>query len=173
MEHLANVNRPDHRTRVGLTDQPSGNPQDIACLTAEITIGGVKAYALFDSGSNTDSLTPEFAKSTLCKIFALKEQITLQLGCTGSKSRINFGSQVPIDFGGLKGYLYFDIVNLDRYDCVLGTPFMIKHGIVLDFGKREVRFPNGHVIPGLSALDNLSLVKEREAHASRPITSRK
>ncbi|KAJ7488628.1 hypothetical protein B0H11DRAFT_2230160 [Mycena galericulata] len=62
VEHLANVNRPDSKPLVGITDQPSRNLKDIACLTAELEIGGVKAYALFDTGSNTDSLTPDFAR---------------------------------------------------------------------------------------------------------------
>ncbi|KAJ7459189.1 hypothetical protein B0H11DRAFT_1628940, partial [Mycena galericulata] len=137
--HLATVNRPDARPQVGLTDQPTRNRKDIACLTAELEIGGVKAYVLFDSGSNTDSITPEFSKVADCTIFRLLAQITLQLGCKGSKSRINFGARSSVNFGGIKGFAYFDVVNLDLYDCVIGTPFMIKHGLILDFGKREIR----------------------------------
>jgi hypothetical protein len=34
---------------------------------------------------------------------------------------------------------YFDIVNIDRYDVTLGTVFMRKHGIVLDFKRNQVR----------------------------------
>ncbi|KAJ7217497.1 hypothetical protein B0H12DRAFT_1032092, partial [Mycena haematopus] len=150
VEHVARVRRPDSIPSVGLVDQPSRRLKDIACLTAEVDIGGCKAYILFDSGSNTDSLTPEFAKATKCKVFKLEEQVTLQLGCVGSRSRINYGSRAPVSFGGIKGYSYFDIVNLDRYDGVIGTPFMIKHGVILDFGKREIQFPSGQVIPSLT-----------------------
>ncbi|KAJ7245191.1 hypothetical protein B0H12DRAFT_1000457, partial [Mycena haematopus] len=88
-------------------------------------------------------------------VFKLDEQATLQLGCVGSKSRINYGSRAPVSFGGIRGYSYFDIVNLDRYDGVIGTPFMIKHGVILDFGKREIRFPNGHTISSLSEAINI------------------
>ncbi|KAJ7042842.1 hypothetical protein C8F04DRAFT_885346, partial [Mycena alexandri] len=118
-------------------------------LTAEVEIGGCKAYVLFDSGSNTDSITPEFAKGTDCAVFKLEEQITLQLGCVGSKSRINYGARAPVAFGGIRGHAYFDIVNVDRYDGIIGAPFMIKHRAVLDFGKREIRFPNGQTIAAL------------------------
>ncbi|KAJ7099887.1 hypothetical protein B0H15DRAFT_944277 [Mycena belliarum] len=163
VEHIANVNRPDAVPRIGITDPPSRNIRDIACLTAELNIGGSKAYMLFDSGSNTDSLTPEFARASQCKTFKLDEQVTLQLGCVGSRSRINFGARAPIDFGGIKGHSYFDLVNLDRYDGIIGTPFMIKHKLVLDFGTREIRFPNGQVIAALSIMDDLSLVRARLA----------
>ncbi|KAJ7447862.1 hypothetical protein B0H11DRAFT_1630171, partial [Mycena galericulata] len=124
-------------------------------------IGGVKAYVLFNSGSNTDSITPEFAKAAGCTIFTLAEQITLQLGCVGSKSRISYGTRAPVNFAGIKGFVYFDIVNLDRYDCIIGTPFMIRHGLLLDFGKRQIQFPGGNVLPALSVVDDLSLVKKR------------
>ncbi|KAJ7022618.1 hypothetical protein C8F04DRAFT_1194343 [Mycena alexandri] len=86
IEHLASVNRPDGDPQVGITDQPKRDINAIACLTAELNIGGVKAYMLFDTGSNTDSLTPEFARSSNCTIFRLAEQVTLQLGCVGSRA---------------------------------------------------------------------------------------
>ena len=28
---------------------------------------------------------------------------------------------------------YFDIVNIDYYDAILGTEFLIKHEVVIDF----------------------------------------
>lgn len=173
IEHMANIKRPDSILSVGLVDQPSRKIRDIACLTAEISIGGSTAYILFDSGSNTDSLTPEFAKATNCKVFKLADQVTLQLGCVGSRSRINYGARAPVDFSGMKGHAYFDIVNLDRYDGIIGTPFMIKHRIVLDFGSREIRFPNGQVLAALALPREISLVKSRltPAEEGRPASN--
>ncbi|KAK6984030.1 hypothetical protein R3P38DRAFT_3232840 [Favolaschia claudopus] len=142
IEHVARIRRIDSQPSVSINEQPSRKPKDIACLTAELMIGSSKAYVLFDSGSNTDSLTPEYARAAGCRAFKLSEQVTLQLGCVGSRARINFGTRAEVDFGGIRGHAYFDIVNLDRYDAVIGTPFMAKHGLCLDFGKREIRFPN-------------------------------
>ncbi|KAF8187927.1 hypothetical protein K438DRAFT_1473186, partial [Mycena galopus ATCC 62051] len=102
-------------------------------LTALISIGGNQAYALFDSGSNTDSMTPEYAHVIGGVRIPLTEQVTLQLGCVGSRSKISFGTRVPVEFGGVRGHVYFNQVNLDRYDVVIGTPFMNKHGLILDF----------------------------------------
>ena len=28
---------------------------------------------------------------------------------------------------------YFDIINIDYYDAILGTPFLRKHKVVIDF----------------------------------------
>ncbi|KAJ6493579.1 hypothetical protein C8R47DRAFT_1269421 [Mycena vitilis] len=166
VEHIASVTRPDSIPRVGISTQPSRQIEMIACLTAELDIGGCKAYMLFDSGSNTDSLTPEFARSSSSKIFKLDEQVVLQLGCVGSKSKICFGARAPVNFGGVTGHAYFDIVNVDRYDGIIGTPFMIRHGLILDFNKRQILFPNGKTIPGLTVMEDLSLVKNRAATVS-------
>ncbi|KAJ7664154.1 hypothetical protein B0H17DRAFT_896146, partial [Mycena rosella] len=107
-------------------------------ISALLNINGVEAYALVDSGSTTNSITPEFAKATHAPRIKLDEQVTLQLGCVGNRSRINYGTRVPVDFGGIRGHVYFDQVNLDRYDCIIGTPFLNRHGVNLDFGKREI-----------------------------------
>ncbi|KAJ7657514.1 hypothetical protein B0H17DRAFT_955631 [Mycena rosella] len=133
----------------------------MACLAAMVKIGGAEAYVLFDSGSNTDSITPEYAKASGLINIRLAEQVTLQLGCINSKSKILFGTCAPIDFGGIKGHLYLDQVNLDRYDGIIGTPFMNRHGVVLDFGAREVRFPGGQIIKAMSSLEEASVLQDR------------
>ncbi|KAJ7699391.1 hypothetical protein B0H17DRAFT_887029, partial [Mycena rosella] len=109
-------------------------------LSALIQIGTTRAYALFDSSSNMDSMTPEFAKAIGGIPIPLTEQVTLQLGCVGSRFKINYGTRVPADFGGVHSHVYFDQVNLDRYDVVIGTPFINRHGAILDFGAREICF---------------------------------
>jgi len=34
---------------------------------------------------------------------------------------------------------YFNVINIDRYDVILGMVFMTQHGIMLDFEKDQVR----------------------------------
>ncbi|KAJ7451194.1 hypothetical protein B0H11DRAFT_2289037 [Mycena galericulata] len=169
VEHLATVRRTEPAKLVGLLDQPKRVRSNMACLSALLQIGTSQAYVLFDSGSNTDSLTPEYAHATDLPRIRLAEQITLQLGCKGSRSKISYGTRAAIDFGGVKGHLYFDQVNLDRYDGVIGTPFMNRHGLVLDFGRREICFPNGKVIRALSAPEEASVLTQRHEHLRSPI----
>ncbi|KAJ7126512.1 hypothetical protein C8R43DRAFT_897698 [Mycena crocata] len=167
VEHSSNIRRPEidvhegHRT-VGLLDQPSRTRKELVCLTAVHEVNGQMAYLLYDSGSTTNSLTPEFAHATRAPRIKLTEQVTLQLGCVGSRSRINYGTRVPINFGGIKGYTYFDQVNLDRYDGIIGTPFLNRHKVVLDFGNRTINYPNGKVIKALTVLEEASLLSGRE-----------
>ncbi|KAJ6479868.1 hypothetical protein DFH09DRAFT_1341621 [Mycena vulgaris] len=167
VEHLSNVNRRE----IHELDQPSRLRKDITCLSAQLDIAGTPAYMLFDSGSNIDSITPEFARATHCKNIKLSEQVTLQLGCVGSRSKINYGTRPSVNFGGIRGHVYFDQANLDRYDGIIGTPFMNKHGLVLDFAAREIRFPNGRVVKALSTLEEASLLATRNAEASHRATA--
>ena len=119
--------------------QPDRDPNKQAVLSAMVEVAGGLAYTMFDSGSTTNGLTPEYSHIMRTPKVVLDEQVVLQLGCSGSRSKINFGTRTPVSLGPLNNQdTYFDIVNLDRYDCVLGTPFMNEHGIVLDFKRREI-----------------------------------
>ncbi|KAJ7650512.1 hypothetical protein FB45DRAFT_732558 [Roridomyces roridus] len=147
-------------------DQPTRLSNAIASLSAQVVVGGLTAYALFDSGSNTDASTPEFTNAISGVQIQLAEPIKLQLGCKGSQSTINYGTRVELGFGGITGYHYFDQVNLDRYDIVIGTPFMNKHGLILDFAKREIRFPSGWTIQAMSSLEEACGFAEQRAKQS-------
>ena len=42
---------------------------------------------------------------------------------------------------------YFDITNIEHYDTILGTPFLRKMGIVLDFRSPGMAWIGNKVIP--------------------------
>ena len=99
-------------------------------------------------------LSPEFATVAKVTAIELREQMTLQLAVTGSRSKINYGAWVPIEFGPIRANTYFDIANIDGYDAIVGTPFLWEHGVspiydddgwVMKDGKR-IHFP-AHPIP--------------------------
>ncbi|KDQ61891.1 hypothetical protein JAAARDRAFT_92292, partial [Jaapia argillacea MUCL 33604] len=98
-----------------------------------VDIGGVSAFALLDSGSTTDSLSPSFVTLAGIPVSKLETPVPLQLGCVGSRSMIQFSATADITFGHNTIRHYFDIVNIDRYDAVLGTAFMRRMGVSLDF----------------------------------------
>ncbi|KAF9025732.1 hypothetical protein BDZ89DRAFT_896860, partial [Hymenopellis radicata] len=118
-----------------------------------IEVNGVLAFTLFDSGSTSDSFSPDFARIAKLKIFELTKPIPLQLGTKGSRSKITHGTYTPFLYGNervsISGTDYFDITNVDRYDLVVGTVFMRKHGIALDFEHDTVRI-RGTPAPTLS-----------------------
>ncbi|KAJ7620541.1 hypothetical protein DFH06DRAFT_1341670 [Mycena polygramma] len=176
LEHKAGIRPPanSHRAEprsVGLMDQPIRSRKELACLTAIHKINGQLAYVLYDSGSTTNSITPEFANATRAPRITLTEQVTLQLGCVGSRSKINYGTRVPVEIGGIKGHVYFDQVHIDRYDGIIGTPLLNRHNIILDFQRRVIRFPNGQEVQALTVLEEAALIAERGAeHRPRSYT---
>jgi hypothetical protein len=118
-------------------------------MTAIVNIGGVEAFTLFDSGCTIEALSPSFVRIANIKAHQLADQHSLQLGTVGSKAKFNFGTSVNTSYGDINEKVYFDIINVDRYDAILGTQFMRKHGIQLDFNKDAI-FIKGKVAPYLS-----------------------
>jgi hypothetical protein len=84
------------------------------CLAAYVTINGIQAYTLFDSGSTTDAVTPDFTRVAKLPTYTLDDPVTLQLGCIGSRSKINFGSIVKTEFASVTADTYVDIANRDE-----------------------------------------------------------
>ncbi|KIM85631.1 hypothetical protein PILCRDRAFT_5303 [Piloderma croceum F 1598] len=72
------------------------NDEDL-CLAAYVTMNGVKVYTLFDSGSTTDAVSPDFTRVVNVPIYKLEKPLTLQLGCASSRSKINFGTESHIE----------------------------------------------------------------------------
>ena len=49
------------------------------------------------------------------------------MAVTGSKSNVNYGTNTTINVNGNESKEYFDVVNIDYYDAILGTPFLKKY----------------------------------------------
>ena len=60
---------------------------------------------------------------------------------------INYGTHTTIKIGCKVVEEYFDIVNVEHYDVILGTPFLRKMGIVLDFRSPGMAQIGNKVIP--------------------------
>ncbi|KAL7284386.1 hypothetical protein ACG7TL_001676 [Trametes sanguinea] len=121
-----------------LAAQPKRDELSQRTFSAEISVNGVMALALFDSGCTTDSITPELAYVCKADRIDLKEPVGLQLGTKGSRTRINYGARAMLQVGKLKQSQYFDVVDIDKYDLILETTFCRKHNVVLDFAKDQV-----------------------------------
>jgi hypothetical protein len=122
-----------------ILERPIHSKKETQTFVIMVKVNGQKAVALLDSGCTTDAVMPELTRITGLKIYELKEQVPLQLGTRGSQSKINYGMKACIKYGPIKVNQYFDIVNIDRYDVILGTVFMRKHGIILNFKRNQVR----------------------------------
>jgi hypothetical protein len=142
------------------------------CLASYITINGVKAYTLFDSGSTPDLMSPDFARVTKVKTFRLDSPVPIQLGCVGSRSTITRGCRVMVDLGGmLVEDQYFDIANIDRYDVIVGTAFMYDRRIVLDVHQRTIQVGDGKgtTLQAMSPGEETEAVRLRAAKKGPPV----
>ena len=74
---------------------PVGAKEARQCLAAYITINGVKAYTLCDSGSTPDLMSPDFTWVTKVSTFQLDNPVPIQLGCIGSQSTIVLDAVSP------------------------------------------------------------------------------
>ena len=112
-------------------EQPIQPHSDNCTLLGYWEISDMKAHCLLDSGSEGVLLSPEFMRATGIQKFALEQPIALQLAWISSRSMINYGTHVTIKIGHKVVEEYFDIVNIENYDAILGTPVLRKMGIVM------------------------------------------
>ncbi|KIK63519.1 hypothetical protein GYMLUDRAFT_57694 [Collybiopsis luxurians FD-317 M1] len=150
---------PQPKLKRGLTmshtgHRPAHTRDENWCLSTFIEINGMQAYTLFDSIAHA-------------KVFQLENPITLQLETKGSCTKIVFGANAKYrlnhgDGKHIEGNEYFDVANIDRYDMVVGTVFMQKHGIALDFEKNVIQV-QGKPIPTLTEGEDTGEIARRAA----------
>ncbi|KAI0361557.1 hypothetical protein OH77DRAFT_1391383 [Trametes cingulata] len=148
------------RARAGRRPLLSAGEQE--CLVLLLNINGLEALTLFDTGSTTELVSSDFARVARCDVFELENPATLQLGCAGSRSKINHGARAPTTLGQFGAEVYFDVANLDRYDAVLGTPFLRRFGVLLDFRNNSVII-DGVSYPALSRAQVTDVLTRRGA----------
>jgi hypothetical protein len=118
------LNSQARRNIVRVAPQPKRDPKTQRTINVLLNIGGVKADVLVDTGSTTNMMTPNFARVADTKAVELQTQMGLRLAVKGSGSKLNYGAWGRVIADHIDVEEYFDIVNLDRHDVVLGTPFL-------------------------------------------------
>ena len=75
----------------------------------------------------------------------------LQLGTVGSRATMNYGADIRLEASGISNDTYVDITNFGHYDMIIGTPFMHRNKVVLDFKNKQV-IVNGTPTPAVKVL---------------------
>jgi len=160
-----------HNHKSAPREQPHTSGNDRRCMAVLVQVNSLDAYSLLDTGSMTMSITHDFARVAKLTVFQLENPVALQLGTVGSRSMINFGTRTRVQLGPIKeDDAYLDIVNIDRYDIIISTPFMCKHGFILDFGQNAISVCGQNILPMSSGQEDLMLEKRR---ASQPCLPRR
>ena len=100
---------------------------------------------MLDMGSTSNFVSPAFATVHHIRAFPLEQQLTLQLGCVGSHSRITHEANAQMWIGAFNTQLYFDIANIDQYNCILGIPFLQQNATIVDFSWQVLCIRRGDV----------------------------
>ena len=149
---------PSRRTR----PRPTYTNEEKKCLATWVEINGLRAWTLWDSGSTTTGITPALAELARIPVDELEDPHVLQLGTVGSRSTIKYGADIDINVNGEKMSLYVDIANFDRYEMIIGTPFMRRNKVLLDFDKNEVVVRGKRIQAVTVSSKDLDLVTRRQ-----------
>ena len=123
----------NHCTQMKDHVRPSQKCNDYRVISVFWEIGGVKAHCLIDSSCEGIMVSPEFMRVAKIKTFALEKPIQIQLAVMGSKSIINYGTNTTINVNGSELKEYFNVVNIDYYDAILGIPLLKKYEVIISF----------------------------------------
>lgn len=107
----------------------------------KVKIDGQPARALIDSGSLGDFILSTLVDQLKLKRAVLDKAIGLQLAIQGSRSKINAEVSTQLEYQNIREYRRFDVINLNDYDLILGTPWMYQHQVCI--GLNPVRIVIG------------------------------
>ncbi|KAF8301363.1 hypothetical protein DL93DRAFT_2067402, partial [Clavulina sp. PMI_390] len=139
--------RPRNKSSPGI--QPIRSEESQQLLILNLPINGLKAFICVDTGATLNAVTPEFAKVAGLTTALLDKPVPLQLACRGSKTQITAGTYSNMTIGTFSEKIYYDIVNVDRYDAVLGIPALRSMRASIDFASNTITI-GGKVLRGLS-----------------------
>lgn len=103
-----------------------------------VHVNGSPARALIDSGSCADFLSTKFADQIGVRRMPLAKPLSVQLATQGSRSKITYCTSARLEFGTIDCDRHFDIMNLDNYDVILGTPFLYQHQVSIGFNDARI-----------------------------------
>ena len=107
-------------------------------IIIKVTVEGHPARALLDSGSLGDFMSSTLADQLKVKKTTLDVPLALQLAVQGSRSKVNAVTTVQLQYQSINERRTFDIINLNGYDLILGTPWMHQHQVCVGFNPARV-----------------------------------
>ncbi|KAF8574582.1 hypothetical protein K439DRAFT_1372060 [Ramaria rubella] len=113
--------------------------------------------ALLDSGSLSDFMSTTLEDQLKLKRKPLTKPLPVQLAVSGSQTVINYGTSVDFKYQDINKRRTFDIINLDSYDIILGTPFLFQHKILMGFNPYQL---------AVGSKNTLQIVGDEVTHVS-------
>ena len=82
---------------------------------------------IINSGLLADFMSTKFADQISIRKIALAKLLPIQLAVQGSRSKVNYCTNVRIQYREINSIQYFDIMNLNNYNIILRTLFFFQH----------------------------------------------
>ncbi|KAJ8457451.1 hypothetical protein ONZ45_g18306 [Pleurotus djamor] len=116
-------------------------------IVVTVNINKQPATALLDSGSLGDFMSLTFAERLKLKTFELDRPLPVQLAVQGSRSHVNHGCKARLEYQDIDESRYFDIINLSKYDLILGTPWLFQHRVTFGVNPSRVVIGSAESLP--------------------------
>jgi len=116
-------------------------------IVVEILINGQPLRALIDSGSLADFISSKTVDLLSLNPIHLAKPLPCQLAASGSRTMITCGVDTEMRYQDIIEHRHFDVINLESYDVILGTPFLYEHKVLIGFNPVRVVIGSVPVIP--------------------------
>lgn len=107
-------------------------------VTVVVHINEQPVRALIDSGSLGDFMSSRWAGQLKVPLKQLAKPLNIQLALPGSITRANYSTTVKFRYQSVNETKHFDIINLQSYDLILGTPFLYQHRVSIGLNPTRV-----------------------------------
>lgn len=143
------------RTPLQIRDKTRRLPEPIV---VEIMINGQPIRALLDTGSMADFISTSVVNYLRLPTEMYPKPLSVHLAVRGSRSEITRGTTVNFRYQTIDCDRRFDIADIDKYDAILGTPFMYQHQVAIGFNPSRVvvmsSVPSDMVGPDVATLSS-------------------
>ena len=113
----------------------------------KVEVNNHPVRALLDSGSLGDFISSTLVDQLSIKREKLDTPLSLHLAVQGSRSKVNARANVNLKYQGIEENRTLDIINLNNYDLILGTPWMYQHQVCLGFNPARVMIGSNDSLP--------------------------
>ena len=127
-------------------------------------VNNVPVRALVDSGSLGDFMSATVADQLNLKRTVFDKALGLQLAVQGSRSKINSFVEVNYSYQNIKDSRRFDVVNLNDYDVILGTPWLYQHQVCIGLNPARIVIGSDKPLPIASGTDLSTCLVRHHSH---------
>ena len=127
-------------------------------IIIKVSIDSHPARALVDLGSLGDFVSSTLVDQLKLKHTLLDKAVGLQLAVQGSRSRINSVVSMRLTYQNIDEAHHFDVVNLNEYDVILGTPWMYQHQVCIGLNPARIVIGSNKPTPITPGVDTKYLL---------------